>query len=111
VETHYTAWMTNDPSCLSGPFMDVTVLEDEVSGYKDGEVTDSETMEREQLPQWTTKSGDSQMFHAETGVRAADGEAQDGIREAKTLLEQAGWRTVGEWEATPNSYTATVVRV
>lgn len=112
-ERHYTAWMTNDSSCLSGTFMDVTVIEDIAISYDEeivSEEYDADTGEilREvvEVPVWASQG--PQMFYAETGVDARDGDAEDGIREAEALMEKAGWKVVEAWEATDTSYIATV---
>lgn len=113
---HFTAWMANDPSVLSGDFMDVTVIEDEAISYKTEIVSETfdfatgqmET-ETEEIPEWASHS--AQMFFAETSVNARGGDAQDGIREAEALMEDAGWKVVSGWEATDNSYVATVERI
>ncbi|MGP4114644.1 hypothetical protein ACTWP5_27510 [Streptomyces sp. 4N509B] len=94
---HFTAWLVNDRSALETDYMDVTVIEDELIG---GDPEDETA--------WASH-GDQQ-FHAVTTVDARDGDAEDGIREAVDLLDDAGWRVVGKWEATPNAYTATVER-
>jgi len=117
-ERHYTAWMTNDPSCVPNGFMDVTVLEDEAVSYRGQAISeeyDPEAgellKETEEVPVWESRG--EQKFYAETSIAVRDedgnpGDAADGIREAESLMEKAGWKVVGEWEATPTSYVATV---
>lgn len=112
-ERHYTAWMANDSSIVMGDRMDITILEDEIVGYRQEEVgceydmeTGEFTVEREEIPVWESRG--PQMFYAGTEVDARDGDAQDGIREAEALMEKSGWKVVGDWEATDNSYIATV---
>lgn len=117
-EHHYTAWVTNDPSCLLNGFMDVTVLEDEAVSYREQVISEEHdpesgeiVKETEEVPVWESRG--EQKFYAETSVAARDedgnpGNAADGIREAESLMEKAGWKVVGEWEATPTSYMAPV---
>jgi hypothetical protein len=112
-ERHYTAWMANDASVLMGDCMDVTVIEDVATSYKEevlSEEYDPETgkvtRETVETPVWESQG--QQMFYAETDVDVRDGDAQDGIRKAEALMEKAGWKVVGDWEATDNSYIATV---
>lgn len=90
---HYTAWITTDRSALDGDCMDLEVVQDELLG---DDPTDESARFR---------------FYAVTSVDARDGDIDDAIREAEELLRDAGWRVVGEWNATPGAYTATVARV
>jgi len=117
-ERHYTAWVANDPSVLMGEGMDVTIIEDVAVNYREKVVSeeydpDSGKITREtvEVPVWESQGG--QMFYAETNVAArtedgSPGNVEDGIREAEVLLEKAGWKVVGGWEATDTAYVATV---
>jgi hypothetical protein len=91
---HFTAWMTNDPSTLSGDNMDVMILKDTLDSVP------------EKAPEWVSTGED--VFHTETNVNASEGDVADGIREAEELMKAAGWEVVGEWEAVTTSYLATV---
>lgn len=94
--THFTAWITTDPSSLAGDNADVTVLADKVSGWTKGTID------------WASEG--EQVFAAVTGVDARDGDDGDSIREGEDLLEAAGWHLVGTWEAVGTGYIATVER-
>lgn len=92
--THFTAWITNDPSFLAGDYIDVIVLADKEGGERNGR------------PVWVSV-GDP-LFHADTTVRpdgSADKEAEE---QAKALLEQAGWQVTGDFEGVTTGYIATV---
>lgn len=104
MDKHFTAWVTNDTSCLVGKNVDVTVLADEIVGFE----TDSSGFETD-TPKWGC-AGDDPLMHAETTVDAKDGDIDDALREAKELLEAAGWAIDGEWDVTPTSYVVTVIR-
>lgn len=94
---HFTAWLTNDVSALETDYMDITVLRDElISGDPDDPRAWAATTE--------------QAFYAVTTVNAKDGDIDAAQSEAKELLANGGWRIVGDWDATPNAYTATVAR-
>lgn len=97
--THFTAWLVNDTSCLDQGCMDLTVLQDQLIG---GDPEDERG--------WSTDTEQPQAFYAVTTVDAADGDIDTAQAEAKDLLEQAGWRLAGNWDATPNAYTVTVER-
>lgn len=96
---HFTAWLVNVPSCLDQPFMDLTVLEDELIG---GDAEDD--------AEWATDGSKEPAFYAITTVNALDGDDEDGQREAKELLTDAGWSIVGDWDVTDNAYVITVER-
>lgn len=102
--THFTAWLTTDPTCLDGANSDVTVLADDIAGYK----SDSNGFETD-VPVWTS-TGDP-LTHAVTTVPAKGGDDGEAMREAADLLEARGWRTAGDWETVPTGYIVTVERV
>ncbi|PBC72309.1 MULTISPECIES: hypothetical protein [unclassified Streptomyces] len=95
--THFTAWLTTDASCLDQPNIDVTVLEDELIG--DNPANDGA---------WSSQ-GDP-LFHAVTGVPAADSSTGRAEKEAQSLLEAAGWTVEGDWEPVPTGGVVTVSR-
>ena len=103
---HFTAWLTTDSSALEDDLCDVTVLRDEPSGTR----TDDFGNETED---WTSV-GDP-VFYAKTSIRHDQG-ADDGSgataaeQEARDLLENAGWRLTGSWEAVTTGGTVTVSR-
>lgn len=99
---HFTAWLVNDPSALDQPCMDITILEDEITGYH--------SVFGEEEPSWSTDTSKPTAFYAVTKVDARDGDAQDGIDEAEDLMSAAGWRTVGSWDTVDNAYIVTVER-
>lgn len=96
--THYTAWLTAEPSALDGDCMDITVVQDELIG---GDPAEDHA--------WISRG--PSLFHAVTSVDAVDGDPDDAIREAEELLWEAGWRVVGEWGVTLSAYAVTVARV
>jgi hypothetical protein len=102
MNTHFTAWLVNDTSALETAACDITILQDEINGYR----TDDEG--NETTPEWT--STDTQMFHAVTTVDAKEGDINDAITEATDLMSKAGWTTVGDWEAVDIAYVITVER-
>jgi hypothetical protein len=101
--THFTAWLAVDSTVLLSDNCDVTILQDEAIAYR----TDDDGVE---IPEWTTAPGVPQAFYAETAATTDDDhrEAQD---QARDLMEQAGWRIVGDWDATDTGYIVTVERV
>jgi hypothetical protein len=99
--THFTAWLTVDTTCLTGPVCDVAVLQDEAVSYRaDQDGTES--------PVWGS-TGDP-LFHADTTVDAKDGDHDDAIKQAKELLDNAGWTITGDWDTVDTGYIATVER-
>lgn len=98
---HSTAWMANGSSVLDQPNMDVTIIEDTLTG---GDPDDPRA--------WSSGgTGNAPYpFYAVTETNAREGDAEKGIEEAEALMTAAGWRVVGKWEATPDAYTATVER-
>jgi hypothetical protein len=99
--THFTAWLVNDPSCLTGDTCDITVLRDEPVTYRTGS-------DGQETPVWGS-TGDP-LLHADTTVDARDGDIAEAQREAEELLAASGWRVAGGWEATDNAYIVTVER-
>jgi hypothetical protein len=93
---HFTAWLTTTRSELDGDDCDVTVLADDVAGWKKGK------------PDWSS-TGDL-LFHALTGIDASDGDHDEAADRAEDLLAEAGWSTAGSWEATDTGYIITVER-
>jgi hypothetical protein len=98
---HFTAWLVNDPSALNQDNCDVTVLADVLIGY---DKNDS----GEETPCWA--SNGAEVFHAVTDTSARDGDIEDALSRAEELLAEAGWDTVGKWEAVDNAYLVTVER-
>jgi hypothetical protein len=96
---HFTAWLVNAPSALDQPCMDVTILEDQLIGANP-----------EDEGAWSTDTSKPTAFYAVTSIDARDGDAEDGCDEAEDLMREAGWRTVGNWEAVDNAYIVTVER-
>lgn len=96
--THFTAWLTNDPSCLDQPCIDLTVLEDEPIDDADGKI------------EWVTDSSKDPEFYAVTTVEATADDIDDAFKQAEQLLDDAGWRIVGHWDVNTTSYTVTVER-
>lgn len=97
--THFTAWLTDDPSCLDQPNVDLNIWQDMLTtgdGDQDGD--------------WACDPGQGTFFNAITSVNAEDGDVDDAMAEAKNLMEAAGWRIVGDWQPAGNAYTVTVER-
>lgn len=96
---HYTAWLTTDPTCLIGDLIDVTVLADTIVTY-DVDADGDET------PVWESTGGP--LCQATTSVPAKDGDVGLAMCEARELLDEAGWRVIGDWSAVNSGYVATV---
>lgn len=97
--THFTAWLVNDTSCLDQGCMDVTILQDKLIGGDPANERD-----------WACDASVPALFYAVTTVNAQDGDIDDAITESKDLMENAGWRIVGDWDAVDNAYIVTVER-
>lgn len=95
--THFTAWLANDPSALETDCVDISIIEDELIGGDPENDSD-----------WASQGGVK--FHAVTSVNAEDGDIDDAQTEAEALMDAAGWRIVGNWDATDNAYIVTVER-
>ncbi|GGU62264.1 hypothetical protein [Streptomyces lavendofoliae] len=98
--THFTAWLVNDASCLDQPYMDLTILEDELLGEDPANHA-----------AWTTDGSKPIAFYSRTTVDARDGDIDQGIAEAEAAMEASGWRTVGSWDVVDNAYIVPVERV
>lgn len=98
VTTHFTVWVCNDPSSLEGSNCDVEVKADKPLAYYDDE----------QRISWES-TGDP-LLRAVTSVDARDGDIDQALREAKGMLEEAGWEITGKWEALADAYVAEVER-
>lgn len=83
----FTAWLTTDRSATATDACDVVVLKDD-----------------------STDPEDWEQFHAITTVDARTGDHDDAIKQARDLLEDAGWHMVGKWNAVPTGYVITVER-
>lgn len=97
--THYTAWLTNVASCLDQPNIDLTVLQDKLTGADPTQDGD-----------WSTDPDRPQALYAVTSVPAEDGDIDDAIKEAENLLVASGWTTIGAWDVCDSSYFITVER-
>lgn len=91
---HYTAWITSAPSCTEGPYIDVTVLQDELIRYPDGSSA------------WLS-TGDP-LFHAVTSFLHDELDAC--LPWVRANLGALGWTPVGPEKAVPTGYTVTVER-
>jgi hypothetical protein len=96
---HFTAWLVSDTSALDQPNMDITVLEDTLVGENP-----------EDDGAWSTDGSKPAAFYGITETDARDGDADEGIRQAERLLADAGWSTVGKWEAVDTGCIITVER-
>ncbi|MFF0409119.1 hypothetical protein ACFYUY_01620 [Kitasatospora sp. NPDC004745] len=97
--THFTVWVVNDTSSLGGDNCEVEVKADAPHTYYEGD---------EKRISWES-TGDPLLQHV-TSVDARDGDIDDAIREAEELLEAAGWRIAGRWDAVDTAYIAEVER-
>lgn len=101
-DTHFTAWLVNDRSCLDQDNCDITVLADDITTVIDYGPDGSEVEKSEY------SSTGAPVFYGITGVDARDGDIEDAIREAEEMLDDAGWSTTGNWEAVGTSYVVEV---
>lgn len=101
MEIRFTAWITTDATCLTSENCDVTVLIDQITGYREGEYG-------EEVPEW--ESTGPEVFSAVTTTPANGGDDQDAIDQAEDLLRDAGWQITSNWEAVTTGYIATVTR-
>lgn len=103
---HFTAWITTTADCLVGDFCDVSVLRDEVIGYR-------EDWEGNETPEWSS-AGEGPVFTADLAVRHDDRSGDThgrAIDEAETALRKAGWTVEQrEWESVTTGWIATVSR-
>ncbi|WP_405775906.1 hypothetical protein [Streptomyces sp. NBC_01538] len=83
---HFSAWMTYGTGHLSQPHMDVSVWQDKLTGEHPGD-------ERAWSPDYDTPAA----FSERTTIAAEGGDIEGGKREAERLLNDAGWRVIGEW--------------
>jgi len=97
---HFTAWITTDASALPHGNIDVTVLADEITGYKG---------ENDETPVWGS-TGDP-LFYAETDIDARDGDRDALIHQAEKMLRDAGWSVAEPWDGVDTGYVATVERI
>ncbi|NUP24161.1 MAG: hypothetical protein HOZ81_50515 [Streptomyces sp.] len=91
MQTHFTAWLVNDRTCLDQDNCDITVLADDIT-------TDYGPDDSEAEKTVYSSTGEP-LFYAVTGVSARDGDGDAAIREAEELLADSGWRITGSWEA------------
>jgi hypothetical protein len=101
---HYTAWITNDRSCLETDHCDVTVLADKATSYRQDD-------EGNEIPDW--ESTGPAVFSAVTTV-TVDADHAELIGQAEALLSEGGWHVVrngdSTWQGVPTGYIAEVTR-
>jgi hypothetical protein len=102
MRTHFTAWLVNDLSALDGNNCDVSVMADEAYIYAE----DDEGIE--EVTHW--ESTGEPIFQAVTDTDARTGDDEQAQREARKLLQDAGWEIVGDWEAVTTAYVVEVRR-
>ena len=100
--SHFTAWLVDDRSCLDQDNCDVTVLADDITTFIDYDHDGTEI----EKPEYSS-TGDP-VFYGITGVDARNGDINEAIREAEQMLDDAGWQTSGTWEAVGTSYVVEV---
>lgn len=101
--SHFTVWVTTDPSCLEGPYTDVTVIEDEIFGYRLDDNGDPDHTR----PLW--ESSGEWVFNAPTTIRYnADHDVM--LKHALEVLDTNGWIRDTPWQAVNSGYVATVIR-
>lgn len=96
---HFTAWVTTDTTVLPGENIDVSVLEDELTGYKGDD---------EEFPMY--ESVGEPVFYFETDVNARAGQPDDMLRQIANTLRESGWTVVSRWDGVATGYIATVER-
>ena len=96
---HFTAWITTDTSALPHGRIDVSVLADEIAGYKG-----------DQFDEPVYQSTGDPLYYAETDVDARDGEREGLIRKVEAMLRDADWTVSGPWEGVETGFVATVER-
>ncbi|BFP50049.1 hypothetical protein KCMC57_64170 (plasmid) [Kitasatospora sp. CMC57] len=102
MNTHFTAWLVDDRSCLDQDNCDVTVLADDITTVIDYDGNGFEV----EKPEYSSTG--APVFYGITGVDARDGNVDDAIREAEQMLDAAGWVVTGTWEAVGTSYVVEV---
>lgn len=95
---HFTAWLTTDASAVPNGNADISVLRDEVAGYK-GDNFDIPVYE---------STGDP-IFYVETDVNVHD-DHEGLIGKAEKALRDAGWTVSGAWDGVDTGYVVTVTR-
>lgn len=100
--TNYVAALTNAADCVAGDYCDVSVIESEISGYR-------EDHEGNEVPEYGM-TGVVAMDAVETTVRTDADAIEDALAQADAILRDAGWTRVGNWEPSPNAYYADVER-
>ena len=98
---HFTAWLVNDRTWLDQDNMDVTVLQDML-------VIDGADYGGQFKEHWETDPEEAPAYYAITTVNAREGDIEEGQKQAKDLLADAGWQTVDGWTVLENAYTITV---
>lgn len=98
---HFTAWLVNDRTCLDQDYMDVTILQDML-------VIDGPDHGGRFREHWETDPEEAPAYYAITTVNAREGDIEEGQKQAKALLADAGWQTVDDWTVLENAYTITV---
>lgn len=81
--TTFTAWLTNDRSCLDGAYCDLGI---------------------------TDEDGGRPVMYAPLHVRH-DGDDDEQAADADAGLETEGWSRVSDWQAVTTGYTAEVVKI
>ncbi len=100
---HFTAWVTTDRSCLESDYADVQVFADDITQDLGHNSHGSHAWKIE-----FEMTGDPLMT-AVTDVDVTDpDETKDATEAAEDLLEAAGWRVTGTWEAVGTGYIAEV---
>jgi len=100
----YTAAIGTDSSVVAGEFCDVSVAEDYIITYRQGE-------DGEEIPV-TGMSDKVVLGPVEIGVRVDDPDLHLEIEQAaEWVLESHGWRVVGPWELGDNAAYAPVERI
>lgn len=105
-DERYSAWITTDLTCLEGDLADVSVLTDEITGYR----YDSDGNE---IPVWAPTSADPLLHFVTTVAVGPDTDPwSNGLaEEANDLLHQNGWRVLTDWETDATGAVADVERI
>ena len=100
----YTAAIGTDSSVVAGEYCDVSVAEDYIITYRQGE-------DGEEIPV-TGMSDRVVLGPMEIGVRVDDPDSYRKIEKAaEQVLESHGWRVAGPWELGDNAAYAPVEQI
>lgn len=97
ITRHFTAWLTTDPSALTGGTVDVSILEDTLTGEDPADDTS-----------WSCDGSKEPVFFSLTGTDTLAGNHQTAQDQADQLMRESGWTRMSDWIAVDCGYLATV---